>query len=64
MADPSGIPQPLPRPRWLKVSLIVAAGVVLLLVVVALASGGQHGPGQHLPGGNPVGHTPPAQHNS
>lgn len=34
-------------PRWVKISLAVAA-VVVLVVLVALLSGGQHGPGRHL----------------
>lgn len=35
-------------PRWVKVSLIVAAVLVLLLVAGMLIGGGQHGPGRHL----------------
>jgi hypothetical protein len=55
-------------PRWVKVFVIVAAVVVLALVVLFVASGGQHGPSRHLPGTNgsqttPAGgHTPPPGH--
>ena len=34
-------------PRWVKVFLLVAAGVVVLGVVVMLLVGGGHGPGRH-----------------
>ena len=34
-------------PRWVKVSVIVA-GVLVVLVVIALLVGGDHGPGRHL----------------
>lgn len=53
-------------PRWVKVFVI--AGVVVALVVTAVLtlSGGGHGPGRHVPGGdggaveNPGGgHQPP-----
>lgn len=33
-------------PRWVKVSLIIAA-VLVLVVAVALLFGGDHGPGRH-----------------
>lgn len=42
-------PGPPGAPRWVKVSAIVALIVVLLFVVVVLISGGQHGPGRHMP---------------
>jgi hypothetical protein len=35
-------------PRWVKVFLITAAVLVVLMIAVMLASGGQHGPGRHL----------------
>jgi hypothetical protein len=35
-------------PRWVKVFVITALGLALLMVVVMLVSGGQHGPGRHL----------------
>jgi hypothetical protein len=34
-------------PRWVKVSAIVVA-VLIALVVIALVAGGGHGPGRHL----------------
>jgi hypothetical protein len=37
-------------PRWVKVSGIVAALIVVLLVAVMLLSGGEHGPGRHFGG--------------
>jgi hypothetical protein len=36
-------------PRWVKVSGLVALAVILLLVI-ALLSGGGHGPGRHMEG--------------
>ena len=39
-----GSPQ---TPRWVKISLIIAA-VLLLVVLVALLAGGNHGPGRHM----------------
>jgi hypothetical protein len=35
-------------PRWVKVFVVTALGLALLMVVVMLVSGGQHGPGRHL----------------
>jgi hypothetical protein len=35
-------------PRWVKVFVVTALGLVLLMVVVMLVSGGRHGPGRHL----------------
>lgn len=37
---------PPPAPRWVKVSLVVLAAVVLLALVAGLFGGG-HGPGRH-----------------
>ena len=34
-------------PRWVKVFVITALGLALLMVVLMLLSGGQHGPGRH-----------------
>jgi hypothetical protein len=57
MTDPvsagSPTPQRSPRPttampRWVKVFLITAAMLVMLMITLMLASGGQHGPGRHL----------------
>jgi hypothetical protein len=56
-------------PRWVKVSLIVVAGLVVLFVALKLSGlAGEHGPGRHSPGrGAPPsdvvergGHRPPA----
>jgi hypothetical protein len=57
-------PYPQPgMPRWVKVFGIIAIALVLLVVVIMLVSGGEHGPGRHLPGGEtPGGHTPPVEH--
>jgi hypothetical protein len=63
MADPrrSTDAKPPATPRWVKVSGLIAAVVVVAIVILALA-GGQHGPGRHLPAGdNPGSHTPPLQ---
>ncbi len=38
-------------PRWGKVSGIIAAVVVLVFLILLLA-GGNHGPGRHLDGGD------------
>ncbi|WP_175637409.1 hypothetical protein [Sinomonas mesophila] len=35
-------------PRWVKVFAAVFIAVVVLLVAVAILSGGQHGPGRHM----------------
>jgi len=35
-------------PRWVKLFVITALALVLLMVVVMLLAGGQHGPGRHL----------------
>ncbi len=37
-----------PVPRWVKVFAAVFIAVVVLLVAVAILSGGQHGPGRHM----------------
>lgn len=59
---------PPPRPRWVKVSAIVALIVALLIGVLQLFGGGSHGPGRHLSSGDGAatpsstvteGHTPP-----
>lgn len=41
-------------PRWVKITLI-ALIVAVLVVVLVLASGGQHGPARHLPALDPAG---------
>jgi hypothetical protein len=53
MADPtppisSGTPPKMPR--WVKVSGIVLI-VLALLIGIMLISGGEHGPGRHIPSG-------------
>lgn len=64
MADPTSPPgsQPPPRPRWVKVSAIIAAVLIVGVVLVMALAGGDHGPGRHTPGGDDAGHTPPVQH--
>ncbi|MFP8958981.1 hypothetical protein ACLIYP_00110 [Streptomyces nanhaiensis] len=47
-------------PRWVKVSGIVAAVLVALVVLVMLLSGGEHGPGRHLPSGATQSHAAPS----
>jgi hypothetical protein len=52
MSDVPHVPETKPRtPRWVKVMVIAAIIVAVLVVVVMKISGGQHGPGRHLPGG-------------
>jgi hypothetical protein len=54
MADPppySGIP------RWVKVSGIIVIVLVLLVVIMMFIGGGDHGPGRHIPSGDPGGST-------
>ncbi len=65
MTDPTGFPaagddadvdsdreSTIGMPRWVKVSLIVVAGLIVLFVVLQLTGmGGEHGPGRHMPGG-------------
>jgi hypothetical protein len=34
-------------PRWVKVSALAVAVLVVALIVVMLAIGGEHGPGRH-----------------
>lgn len=43
-----------PMPRWVKVSGIIFIAVVLLLIAVAILSGGEHGPGRHAAASGPV----------
>jgi hypothetical protein len=51
---------PLSTPRWVKVLGITALVLVLLIVIVMVISGGQHGPGRRMPGGVMGGYTPPS----
>lgn len=71
MSDPSPPPEASPpgAPRWLKLSGIIVAALVVVIVILAVTGvlGGQHGPGRHLPGGgrSPAGvpgHSPPPGH--
>lgn len=39
-------------PRWVKVSGVATLVLVLLVVIVIVASGGNHGPGRHMPSGD------------
>ena len=43
------VEQPPGIPRWVKVSGLVVLIVILMLVVVGLVFGVEHGPGQHGP---------------
>ena len=48
-------------PAWVKVSLVIAAVLVVAFLVIMLTGmGGEHGPSRHLPGGGnlPTQHTP------
>lgn len=48
-------------PRWLKVSALIAGVVLLAVIAVMLISGGDHGPGRHVPEGSmPAGVEGPA----
>ena len=57
----SGASQKPPLPRWVKISAVVAA-IILVVVVVKALAGGDHGPGRHLPGRDDPVHTPPVEH--
>jgi hypothetical protein len=46
-ADPASPPR---MPRWVKLSLILAAVLVLAVVIAMLIAGGGHGPSRHAPG--------------
>ncbi|MEO7118919.1 MAG: hypothetical protein ABIZ34_08105 [Candidatus Limnocylindrales bacterium] len=61
MADPTGDPATRDRPgtpRWVKVLGIAALVLALLVIVVMLVSGGQHGPGMHATSSDVGGQTP------
>jgi hypothetical protein len=64
MAEPSRPPGSRPPiPPWVKAFGLIALVVAVLVVLMIVAGGGEHGPSRHLPGGgNPEGHTPPVQH--
>ena len=52
MADPPRSPdiEPHTTPRWVKVSAIIAAVVVLLVLIVLVTRPGGHGPSRHTGG--------------
>ncbi len=65
-ADPMVDPAPASgMPRWVKVSLIIVAVVILTFVILKIAGvGGEHGPGRHMGGSGTSsssvpGHRPP-----
>lgn len=37
-------------PRWVKALVLAGLGVIVVIAVVMVAAGGDHGPGRHLPG--------------
>jgi len=56
MTEPTPTPEPSRRPapgtpRWVKVSVIVVIALIVLFAILQIASGGEHGPGQHNPSG-------------
>lgn len=53
--DPPLKDETIGMPRWVKVSLIVAASLIAAVIVVSLIVGHQLGPGRHF--GLPVGGT-------
>ena len=48
-SNPSGKPDYAPMPAWVK-WLSIALVALLLVAVVALLAGGEHGPGRHMSG--------------
>ena len=49
MSDVDTTGRPPPRPRWVKISLMIVLGLLLLFAVLKLTgAGGQHGPGRHI----------------
>ena len=52
---------PPPRPGWVK-ALGIALVVVVAVVIAMAISGGEHGPGRHLPGGGGPGADATAPH--
>ena len=59
MTEPTHESEPGPRkeipppgmPRWVKVSLLVVAALVLIFIILKLTvAGGEHGPGRHQAG--------------
>jgi hypothetical protein len=47
--------RPPGTPRWVKMVGIIVIVLVLLFVILKLTGiGGEHGPGRHIPGGEPI----------
>lgn len=47
--------RPPSTPRWVKISVIIVIILVLLFFLVKFTGlGGNHGPGRHIPGGEPT----------
>lgn len=47
--------RPPRTPRWVRVSGTIAIVLVLLIVILKIIGlGGNHGPGRHIPGGEPA----------
>ena len=49
-------------PRWVKVFGIIALVLILLVGILLLTGGGNHGPDRHTGPGDAGGHRPPASH--
>ncbi len=45
-------------PRWVKLFGIITIVLVLLVIIIMLFSGGEHGPGRHFKSDNTNGYTP------
>lgn len=61
MADGPGRAWSPVTPLWVKVLGLFLIALVLLLVILALFGGGQHGPGRHIPSGPAGGQAPPVE---
>lgn len=49
-------------PRWVKILGAIVIALILLLVIVNVIGGGNHGPAMHTPTGDGDGHAPPVAH--
>lgn len=47
-------------PRWVKVFGGILVVLILMVVLVRLTGAGGHGPGRHIPFGEPAGQTAPS----
>lgn len=62
---PNNLGSPPGLPRWVKVSAMAGAALVLVVVAILLFVEGDHGPSRHTPGDEPAeveapgGHAPP-----